>query len=153
MCISCRKKLILSLYLVAFADWFLPVDWLHLSGDAHNGSWGKPVKLLEKVPDVNPVFQVQVKLHDAPQTWERKEEPSVWRGRLTWTYISDYKERFAIGKSRRPFPLPFLWTDLHGNGHWFRLTLSLAATCPPCQSVTDVRGIHCQKNQERALWH
>lgn len=77
----------MQLYQIAFADWFLPVDWLHLSGDAHNGPWRKPVKFLEKLPDVNPVLQVQVKLHDARQTWKKQEEQSAWRGSLTWTYI------------------------------------------------------------------
>lgn len=41
----------------------LPVDWLHLSGDAYYCSWRKPVKFVEKVPDVGPVLQVQVKLN------------------------------------------------------------------------------------------
>lgn len=47
---------------------FLPVDWLHLSGDAYNGAWRKLVEFLEKLPDVHPVLQVQVKLHHARQT-------------------------------------------------------------------------------------
>lgn len=71
---------------IAFSDWFLPVDWLHLSGDAHNGPPGKVAKLLEKLPDVNSVFQVQVQLHNACQTWETKGEQSTWRGRLKWEY-------------------------------------------------------------------
>lgn len=49
---------------------FPPVDWLQLSGDAYNGSRRKPVKFLEKLPDVHPVFQVQVELHHARQTWK-----------------------------------------------------------------------------------
>ncbi len=48
----------------------LPVDWLHLSCDAYHCSWRKVVKFLEQVPDVGPVFQVQVKLHNTLQTWK-----------------------------------------------------------------------------------
>lgn len=47
---------------------FLPVDWLHLSGDAYNGSWRELLEFLEELPDVHPVLQVQVKLHHAWQT-------------------------------------------------------------------------------------
>lgn len=64
-------------YQNAFADWFLPVDWLHLSGDAHNGPWRKPVKFLEKLPDVLPVLQVQIELHDARQTWGKKKSRTL----------------------------------------------------------------------------
>lgn len=46
----------------------LPVDWLHFSDDAYYCSWRKFVKFLEKIPDVGPVLQVQVKLHDMCQT-------------------------------------------------------------------------------------
>lgn len=58
----------------------LPVDWLHLSGDAYYRSWRKPVKFLEKVPDVGLVFQVQVKLHYACQTW--KKSTTHWLGSI-----------------------------------------------------------------------
>lgn len=34
----------------------LPVDWLHLSDDPYYCSWRKPVKFLEKLPNVCPVF-------------------------------------------------------------------------------------------------
>lgn len=59
----------------------LPVNWLHLSGDAYYRFWWKLLKFLEKVSDVGPVFEVQVKLHYAHQTWKRstkqKLQPSV----------------------------------------------------------------------------
>lgn len=58
----------------------LPVDWLHLSGDAYHCSRRKPVKFLEKVPDVGLVFQVQVKLHYACQTW--KKSTTHWWGSI-----------------------------------------------------------------------
>lgn len=45
-----------DLSLMRFSTHCLPVDRLHLSGDAYNRSWRKPVKFLEKVPDVSPVF-------------------------------------------------------------------------------------------------
>ena len=51
--------------------WCAPVDWLHLPGDAQDGPGGKVVKLLEEVPDVGPVLQVQVHLHDPRQTWKK----------------------------------------------------------------------------------
>lgn len=61
------------------ADGFPPVDWLHLPGDANNGPWREAVELLEKLPDVDPVLQVQVQLHDARQTWMRRRAERLER--------------------------------------------------------------------------
>lgn len=61
------------------AGWFPPVDWLHLPGDANNSPWRKAVEFLEKFPDVHPVLQVQVQLHDARQTWMRRRAERLER--------------------------------------------------------------------------
>ena len=49
----------------------VPVDRLHLPGDPEDGPWGEVVELLEEVPDVGPVLQVQVYLHDPCQTCKK----------------------------------------------------------------------------------
>lgn len=65
--------------MVAAETGCVPVDRLHLPGDPKDGPRGEEVELLEEVPDVGPVLQVQVYLHDPRQTCK---ETSVRTPRL-----------------------------------------------------------------------
>lgn len=80
--------------------WLLPVDWLHLPGDAYYCFGRKLLKFLEKVPDVGPVFQVQVELHYACETCEKST--TVWWGRqqtFNKQTLTDYSECMRTTKA------------------------------------------------------